>query len=63
MGVEADLIAYYEAEARGRHRVGQGDLRQSLRERFAVSLRGESRVGSSGRCGFRAGARYCGLAS
>jgi len=44
MGVEADLIAYYEAEARGRHRVGHGDLRQNLRERFAVSLRGESRV-------------------
>ncbi|HYN32582.1 MAG TPA: class I SAM-dependent methyltransferase [Ilumatobacteraceae bacterium] len=44
MGVEADLIAYYEAEARGRLRVRGSDLRRDLRERFAVALRREGRV-------------------
>lgn len=43
MGVEADLISYYEAEARGRHRVGHGDLRHTLRQRFAEVVREEGR--------------------
>ena len=44
MGLDDDLIAYYEAEARGRHRVGHGDLRRSLRDRFAEMLRCDRRV-------------------
>ena len=44
MGLDDDLIAYYDAEARGRHRVGHGDLRQSLRDRFAEMLRCDRRV-------------------
>lgn len=44
VGVDDDLIAYYEAEARGRHRVGHGDLRHGLRNRFAAMLRRDRRV-------------------
>ena len=43
VGLEADLISYYDAEARGRHRVGHGDLRNELRERFLLTLRSERR--------------------
>ncbi len=38
---DADLIAYYEAEARGGHRSAYGDRRVELRGRFAELLRGE----------------------
>jgi SAM-dependent methyltransferase len=37
--LDDDLVAYYEAEARGRHRVDGGELRQRLRHRFAGMLR------------------------
>jgi ubiquinone/menaquinone biosynthesis C-methylase UbiE len=39
--LDADLIAYYEAEARGGHRSAYGDLRVDLRRRFAELLRNE----------------------
>jgi SAM-dependent methyltransferase len=38
MALEADLIAYYDAEARDRRRVGHGQLRHELRQRFAAAL-------------------------
>lgn len=43
MALDAELTAYYEAEARGRHRVDLGELRTSLREEFASTLRSEGR--------------------
>ena len=42
--MDADLTAYYEAEARGKHRTKQVDLRVRLRQRFGELLRGESRT-------------------
>ena len=44
MAFDADLTAYYEAEARGNHRTKQVDLRVGLRQRFGKLLRGESRT-------------------
>ena len=45
MALDADLIAYYDAEARGEHRSAHGDLRLELRRRFAELLRnGEVRT-------------------
>lgn len=44
MALDADLIAYYEAEARGRHRVALGELRTSLRDEFTATLRSEGRT-------------------
>ena len=41
MALDADLIAYYDAEARGGHRSADGDLRVELRRRFAALLRNE----------------------
>ena len=41
MALDADLIAYYDAEARGGHRSAYGDLRLELRRRFAALLRNE----------------------
>jgi SAM-dependent methyltransferase len=43
VGLDADLIAYYNAEARGRLRVAQGELRHALRARFVDRLRQEER--------------------
>lgn len=40
---DADLIAYYDAEARGGHRTAHGPLRAGLRERFGALLRAEHR--------------------
>ena len=37
--LDRDLIAYYDAEATGGHRVGHGALRHELRARFAEELR------------------------
>lgn len=37
--LDADLIAYYDAEARGGHRSAHGDFRIELRGRFAELLR------------------------
>ena len=45
MGLDADLIAFYEAEAHGRYRVALGELRTSLRSEFAALLRSEQRDG------------------
>lgn len=42
--LDADLILYYDAEARGRHRVSHGDLRIGLRQRFAARLRATGRL-------------------
>ena len=42
MALDADLIAYYDAEARGGHRSAYGDLRVELRRRFAELLRAEA---------------------
>ncbi len=39
MALDGDLIAYYDAEARGGHRSAHGDLRVNLRRRFAELLR------------------------
>jgi SAM-dependent methyltransferase len=39
MSLDADLTAYYEAEARAGRRTRHGRLRSDLRERFAASLR------------------------
>ena len=44
MGLDADLISYYEAEARGGHRVALGEMRTSLRREFAATLRAEGRT-------------------
>jgi ubiquinone/menaquinone biosynthesis C-methylase UbiE len=41
--LEADLIAYYDAEAVGGHRVEHGPLRHELRRRFVELLRNEER--------------------
>jgi SAM-dependent methyltransferase len=38
VGVDADLISFYDAEARGGHRAGLGDLRIGLRRGFAATL-------------------------
>jgi SAM-dependent methyltransferase len=37
--LDRDLIAYYDAEARGGHRTLHGELRHTLREQFAAELR------------------------
>ena len=37
--LDRDLIAYFDAEATGGHRVGHGALRHELRARFAEELR------------------------
>ena len=39
MSLDADLIAFYEAEARGRHRTRHGSMRAVLRQRFSDDLR------------------------
>lgn len=43
MGLDADLVAYYDAEARGGHRVALGALRARLRRGFADLLGRERR--------------------
>lgn len=43
MALDDDLIAYYEAEARGGHRRGHGQLRHDLRHRFRSLLHTEQR--------------------
>lgn len=43
MGLDDDLIAYYEAEARAGRRSRLAPMRTGLRERFVVLLRGERR--------------------
>jgi SAM-dependent methyltransferase len=43
VGLDADLIAYYEAEARAERRTGQSELRIRLRRTFAQLLRSERR--------------------
>jgi SAM-dependent methyltransferase len=37
--LDADLMAYYDAEALGGHRTMHGELRHGLREQFAAELR------------------------
>ncbi len=41
--LDADLIAYYEAEALSRRRTGVGEYRQGLRDTFAELVRAEGR--------------------
>lgn len=43
VNLDADLIAYYEAEARGRLRTVRGAMRSALRSSFAARLRSEGR--------------------
>lgn len=43
MSFDTDLIAYYDAEARGGHRDGHGTLRGDLLERFHAILTAERR--------------------
>lgn len=43
MGLDADLIAYYDAEARGGLRTGHGPMRIGLRTRFSEQLWHEHR--------------------
>ncbi len=43
VGLDADLIAYYDAEAREERRVEQSELRVRLRKQFAQRLRRERR--------------------
>lgn len=42
--LDAELIAYYDAEARARRRVAHGDVRSELRAGFARRLRAERRL-------------------
>src|SRR5262249_45819368 len=42
--LDADLVAYYEAEARGGHRSSRDPVRSGLRERFAALLDAERRT-------------------
>lgn len=44
MPLDDDLIAYYQAEARGRHRTLRGEMRTAVRSDFAVRLRSERRL-------------------
>jgi SAM-dependent methyltransferase len=44
VALDADLVAYYEAEARGRHRVAHGEFRSGLVRRFAAMLDRERRL-------------------
>lgn len=43
MGLDADLIAYYDAEARGGHRTRHGTMRADLRHGFGELLHHEQR--------------------
>ena len=42
MGLDEELMAYYDAEAHGGHRLEHGEMRHGLRERFREFLRAES---------------------
>ena len=42
LGLDEELMAYYDAEALGGHRVEHGEMRHGLRERFRDLLRAET---------------------
>jgi SAM-dependent methyltransferase len=44
MGLDADLIAYYDAEAASGRRAGHGDVRSELYESFRNQMRAENRL-------------------